>query len=724
MKLKTIKLDTAHTSLIFTESNGRLAITHYGKKVADGEYYNTLECDPFVSGFCGSSDQYLTANMPYSSVGDGNSAEHLLAVLNSDGSYVNRFEYVNCEYVDGGAEIELLPCAHGAAKTMILTFADKHAKLTLKQFYTVFDDCDVIAVRQTLTNDGEKAVSVKRLMSLQLDINGTGHKCVSFHGAWTRERYRKEADVTAGTYAVQSMAGTTSAMSNPFIMLKKRNSDGILAFNLIYSGNHREVVEAHTALINTRILVGMNDYCFDWTLEPGMTFETPQAIMLFALSEREVTEQMHKFVMRHIVDPNFADRERPVLFNNWEGTGFDFNEEKLLNLAQKAKDIGAELFVLDDGWFGQRNDDYRGLGDWFDNKEKLNGGLDKLSDNIRKLGLKFGIWVEPEMVNEDSDLYREHPEYAMTVPGREPIRRRHQLMLDLVNPEVQQYIIEAIGDVIARCKAYYVKWDCNRFMSDMYSPVLNNMGEYYHKYVLGLYKILIELKKRFPDVLFESCASGGCRFDLGLLKYMPQAWCSDMSEATHRVRIQEGTLYAYPQSTIGAHVSLWPNTSYETKFNVACLGAFGYELDITASSQETLDIMKAQIDYYKKHRKLLQFGRYNMLESVFAEEERSSWIIFAEDKSEAIAFIGATRQLHNSPTLKWRFSGFDDNAVYSIEVREQAHLKRPNFIKQLRGDVLNNCDLDFGRIFADETDRGMHTTPLATRLIYFKRISG
>ena len=720
---KVIKLDTQNTSLVFTVCEGKIEITHYGKKIADAPLVDSEGKFSFKYYWGASTDRVNFIKMPYSFVGDGSMRESLLSVKIADGSYTNRFVYKSHEFVDGGVPLKNLPCARSAEKTLVVELKDDYAELTLKQCYTVFKDSDVIAVRQELVNNGKNDVSVLRLMSLQLDVSGTSHNCVSFSGAWARERFRKDTVVTAGTWSIQSMGGQSSAILNPFFMLERANGDGVYAFNMIYSGNHKEIVEACNDIDNTRVLVGLNDYCFNWTLGKGETFASPQAVMVFADSEQTVTTQMHDFANKHIVDPEFAYKDRPVLINNWEGTYFNFTEEKLLALADKAAELGVELFVLDDGWFGHRDNDKSSLGDWYDYTEKIKGTLGELADKIRAKGLHFGIWVEPEMISEDSDLYRAHPEYAMTVPGRDPIRRRNQLMLDLVNEEVQDYLIKEIGDVISRCKAYYVKWDCNRHMTDVYSKTLKNIGEYFHRYMLGLYRVISALKERFPAVLFESCSAGGNRFDLGMLYYMPQTWGSDMTEPRHRLSIQEGTLYAYPQSSVGAHVSAWSNSSYESKFNVACLGAFGYELDVTKCTPEELDTMKKQIVFYKKHRHLLQFGKYYRLKSIFGKERKSSWIIVSEDKSEAVAFLAETDELINSVPSKWRFTGLDDNALYSVETRVQVNLKNDVIVNgKARGDALNNCEFCFGNIFGGETDRQACGTPLATRLIYFKKI--
>ncbi|MBR7141022.1 MAG: alpha-galactosidase [Clostridia bacterium] len=723
-----IKLDTQNNSLVFfVAEDGRFSVVHYGKKVLGDNFLSEsaleiLNANSAVWNFSASSDDLYGQPTIVSSVGDGNSMEQLLRVENEDGSFVNRFVYANHEFIEGGVTFDGLPGARKPLKTLVIRFVDEFAKLTLEQFYSVFENCDVIAVNQKITYTGKKSVKLNRMMSLQLDLFGTEYDCVSFHGAWCRERFRKETHISSGKFQVQSLSGTSSAMANPFFILKDCYSGKNFAFNFVYTGNHSEIVESHFSEGNTRVLVGINDACFEWTLKANESFVTPQAIMVCADNEREITAQMHKFAINQIVDPYFAHKNRPVLVNNWEGTAFDFNAEKLVGIAKKAVEIGAELFVLDDGWFGKRDSDRCSLGDWFDNVEKLDGGLKNVADKIRALGLDFGIWVEPEMINEDSELFRSHPEYAMVVPGREPIRKRNQLMLDLVNPEVQQYLIDEIGDVIERSGAVYVKWDSNRFMSDMYSPTLNNMGEYYHKYILGLYRIIDALKKRFPTVLFESCASGGARFDLGLLYYMPQNWCSDMTEPWHRVHIQEGTLCGYPQSAIGAHVTAWSNNTIENRFNVASLGAFGYELDLTKCSDEEIAIMKKQIEYYKKHRELLQFGQYVLLDSVFDDRKTSSWAIFSEDKSEAMVFIGETVELWNTATTKWNFTGFDDNAIYEMEVRSHFNVDEKYAYKgEVSGSVLNNCDLSFGNLFTQEQRSGLFTTNLTTRLIYFKK---
>ena len=349
---RIIKIDTKSTSLVLDACGENVALLHYGKRIADADEYSGISLNPFAPGFGASNDHYMMTNMTYSSVGDGNAMEPLVEITNADGSRVNRFAYVGHMIVNGGEDLLSLPHARGGERTLIIEFRDETAKITLRQFYTVFSDCDVIAVRQQIVNNGKSDIHVNRLMSVQLDINDVGHKCVSFHGAWWRERYRKEVTVTAGEYKLQSYGGMSSCMINPFFMLKKADKCGCYAFNLIYSGNHAEIVEAHTATDSTRILVGLNDYCFDWTLKSGEMFETPQAVMLYAADEDEVTTQMHTFVMKHVVDPEFAYKDRPVLFNNWEGTYFDFNSDKIVAIAEKAKNVGAELVVLDDAAVG------------------------------------------------------------------------------------------------------------------------------------------------------------------------------------------------------------------------------------------------------------------------------------------------------------------------------------------------------------------------------------
>lgn len=370
------------------------------------------------------------------------------------------------------------------------------------------------------------------------------------------------------------------------------------------------------------MIAGINDFMFDWTLGAGEEFCAPEAAMCYAESEDALSRQMHAFAAEHVVRGKWKKRERPVLVNSWEGAYFDFNADSVVEMAKVSKELGAELFVLDDGWFGRRNDDTSSLGDWSDNVEKLGCTLAELAERVRGCGLKFGIWIEPEMISEESELFRSRPAYAMRVPGRTPVRLRNQLALNMADEKVQNFVVRTVSDVISRCGASYVKWDYNRMLTDCFGKGVA-AGEYFHRYMLGVYKVISKVVKRFPFVLFEGCAGGGARFDLGMMSYFPQIWTSDNTDARDRLKIQDGSSYGYPQSVMGAHVSASPNHQsgdshpLETRFNVACGGLLGYELDVRKLSEKDKKTVAAQISFYKEHRKLLQFGNFYRLGDSF-----------------------------------------------------------------------------------------------------------
>lgn len=422
--------------------------------------------------------------------------------------------------------------------------------------------------------------------------------------------------------------------------------------------------------------------------------------------------------------PEFANKPRPILLNNWEATYFNFDLEKLTELLQKAKAAGIELFVLDDGWFGCRNDDSSSLGDWLIENPKVRGGIAGFSTLVKAAGLKFGIWMEPEMVSENSELFRAHPEYAMA-NHRPPVARRNQLMLDLTNSEVCDYVVRAVSGVIERYGVDYIKWDYNRNMTDMYGRGIENQGEYFHRYICGLYGILSKIRSTYPGVLFESCASGGNRYDLGMLYFMPQIWASDNTDAFDRLFIQEGTLYGYPQNSMGAHVSACPNhqtgnsTSIENRFNVAALGLLGYELDLSKLSEKEFSAVKEQVDYYKARRTLVQRGNYYRLDSAFKGNYAGA-IIVSEDKSEALAFVAVQRKITGVLGYRFFLKGLDGNKKYRVEVRKQCDVEK-SIIFTACGNALMSGSVFFGDLF-DENSRSENSASLASRLVYLKEI--
>ena len=706
-----VHIDTENTSYIMdVMPTGQLRHLYFGRRLRrQGDYsaliqkddvpsYGTLVAHSQNQPNIGLDDQCLE----YSGLGKGDFREPMINLVFPDGSTTTDFRYISHESIAGRPEIPGLPCALGIpgpdgrsdVKTTRVTLRDEAGGLSLNLVYCAFTACDVITRYAVLRNEGREAVRIRRLMSAQLDLFGGDWRFVTFDGCWANERNRNERPVLPGIYVNDSKTGHSSARHNPFVMLAGAGCDEesgeCYASNLVYSGNHAEICE-RTFTGKLRLLTGINPSGFEWLLEPGESFYTPEAALTWSgTGYNGISLNMHRFVRKHIVRGPWADRERPVLVNNWEATEFDFNKRKLLALAKEAAALGIELFVLDDGWFGNRNDDKRGLGDWSVNKKKLPGGLLALASKITALGMQFGIWVEPEMVNQDSDLYREHPDWAVRTPGREPSLGRNQLMLDLCRPEVRRHLVEAMSEVFSSADISYVKWDMNRNLSDMYSDSLpaRRQGEFCHRYVLGLYEILGELTRRFPDILFESCASGGNRFDLGMLCYMPQVWTSDNTDAYTRLSIQSSTSYGYPQSVMCAHVSASPNmqslraTGIETRFNVAAFGLLGYELDLTLLSAFDKKVIKEQIVFYKTHRSLLQFGCFSRLRPPLdpgsdvgtggsPNNPKTLWQVRSEDGRQAIVGLFQGPAQVGKPHDILRSTGLDEAADFRVSGRRQ-----------------------------------------------------
>lgn len=615
-----------------------------------------------------------------SNVGRGDYRENLVTVCDDKDSSVCEFVYDSYELIDNH-EIPRLPNSRDKEQTLALHLVDKSRKLKLTLYYSTLVDCDVIVKSVAVTNGGNSEVRLLRVMSNQLDLDSDDYTLDTLDGAWARERYVTSERLRTGVTKIDSKRGVSSNTHNPYVVLKKHdcalNSGEAYGFNLVYSGNHAEIFDK-TPLGKVRVLNGINDTDFCWHLAPSETFYTPEATLCYSDSGKNtLAQRYHKFVNNHIIPKQWAGVERPVLVNNWEGTYFNFTEKKLLEIAKKAKSLGVELFVLDDGWFGNRTNDKRGLGDWTENKKRLPNGLDGLATKINQLGLQFGVWVEPEMVNPDSELYRAHPDWAVKHPSYTPLQCRNQLLLDLCNDDVCDYVIDAMSRVFSSANISYVKWDFNRPLTDCYSPALGNrQGEFNYRFMLGFYRILDELTKKYPHILFEGCASGGNRFDLGVLCYMPQIWCSDNTDSFDRVRIHEGTLTGYPQSCIGSHVSASPNhqtlrqSTVDNRFNTACVGAFGYELDLTILNKTDSDAVERQIKWYKRYRKTLQFGTYHQLRSVFTDD-KASWVIISEDKTQAVANVTNTiaQTIPSQVTLK--IPDLLNDAKYKFETRQQ-----------------------------------------------------
>lgn len=618
-----------------------------------------------------------------SSIGKGDIREPFISVIYSDGSSTSDFLYDSYMLEKGCVAMDTLPSSYddlGTAETLILRLKDQRNKMTLELLYTVFEECDVIVRKALLYNEGENCVTIKRLMSAQVDFPGDDFVLTEFRGAWAREMSRYDIKACAGKFENGSRTGTSSNRANPFIMLSKEktseNEGPCYGFNLIYSGNHCGMVEVN-GYHKTRVLTGIQSEGFSYELNPGEKFETPEAVMSYGhYGFNSLSQNMHSFIREHIVRGEWKKKPRPVLLNSWEAAYFNINEHKLVNFAKKAKEVGIELFVMDDGWFGERNDDASSLGDWTANSKKLPHGLKGLCDKINATGLDFGIWVEPEMVNVKSKLYEAHPDWCIAIPGAHHSEGRNQRILDLSRTEVQDYIIEAMTEVFSSANIAYVKWDMNRIFSDVYSEALpaSRQGEVSHRYVCGLYYIMQTLTERFPKILFEGCSSGGNRFDLGILCFFPQIWGSDNTDAITRAVIQNGYSYGYPQETVGAHVSGCPNhqtlriTPLETRFAVASFANLGYECNLCDMNKEDIEAIKVQIALYKQWRDIMQFGSFYRGRS-FDNGNLTEWTIVSKDQKKAVGMVVQKLVEPNQPELTYYAKGLREDTLYHFTNR-------------------------------------------------------
>ena len=545
--------------------------------------------------------------------------------------------------------------------------------------YTIYEAYPVITRNTKFVHKGKEKIVLERAMSASVEFLDMDYEMVQLSGGWSRERYVKNRKLEMGIQSIQSLNGTCcGAEHNPFLALKRPHtteSQGeVYGFSLVYSGNYLGQVEVSTFDM-TRVMMGINPEDFSWELKSGESFQTPEVVMVYSdKGLNKMSQTYHRLYRKRLMHGEWRDKARPILLNNWEATYFDFNEEKILTIAKKAKEAGVELFVLDDGWFGARNDDYRGLGDWYVNLEKLPDGISGLSKKVEELGLKFGLWVELEMVNKDSDLYRAHPDWIISAPNRFESHARHQNVLDFSRKEVVDYIYEMIAKVIRESSISYIKWDMNRYMSEPYSKgsAPCEQGKVMHKYILGVYDLYTRLTTEFPHILFESCASGGARFDPAMLYFAPQTWCSDDTDASERTKIQYGTSYVYPIVSMGSHVSAVPNhqmhriTPIETRANVAYFGTFGYELDLNLLSDAEIETVKKQIAFMKEHRELIQMdGDFYRLLSPF-EGNETAWMVVSSDKTQAVAAFYQRLNKVNASWLRLKLDGLDANTKYEV----------------------------------------------------------
>ncbi len=629
------------------------------------------EADPFYS-----LDHVL---LEWSGVGRGDYRYSPLICVMPDQSYVHDFIYVGYDLIDEIVPMSTLPCAYGEGQTLILHLKDQSNNVLLDMYYTVFEQVDVITRRVSITNQNIEPMIINRAMSMMLDLPNQGFKLTTFDGGWIKEMQQTTSTITPGIHVLSSLTGASSNKHNPGFLISSHDATQdcgwVYGFNIVYSGNHASIVERdnHELL---RILIGINDHCFEWPLKQGACFETPEVVMSFSEDGfNGLSHHMHDFVNHHIVRGDYKLQPRPVLLNNWEAHFFDYNQKKLKHLATQAAALGIELFVLDDGWFSSRNSDQSGLGDYRVNRKKFPNGLKPFAKKIEKMGMKFGIWVEPEMVNVDSDLYRAHPEYALTVPHKSSTLGRHQLVLNLCLQEVQDYIVESLCSLLDDAPISYVKWDMNRHISEFFSQSLEHQGMFFHTYILSLYKIFERVFIPRPHILLETCSSGGNRFDLGMLCFSPQIWASDNTDPIERLRIQNGLSYLYPLSSIGAHVSCSTHqqtlrkTPLSTRFNVAAFGLLGYELDLKHVPKLEKEEIQDQIKFYKEHRMLLQYGTFSRIDHI--KDNKKQWQVVGHDKHQAIVGFYQTLTLASESHDMLKVIGLDEDTDYKVTTKPQ-----------------------------------------------------
>ena len=665
--------------------DGTLGQLYFGKAVRDREGFDHLlemKSRP-MSAIAGAARNYSLEHckQEYPSYGSTDFRHPAVELRQENGSRITYFVYKDHTVTPGKPALEGLPATYcesdGEAETLTVRLEDVLLGVSVYLNYTLFARESAIARSALFVNGGEQELHLTHAMSLSLDLPDRDYEFLHFSGAWARERFLKVRRLEQGIQSVESTRGHSSATHNPFVMLRRpgtgEDSGEVMGFSLIYSGNFLAQAEVDT-WDTTRVTLGINPFGFDWKLSPGGRFQTPEAVVVYSAEGMgEMSRTFHRLYRTRLARGYWRDRPRPILLNNWEATYFDIDEDKLFSIAKTAKEDGVELFVLDDGWFGARCNDRAGLGDWVANPERLPGGITGIAGRVEGLGMKFGLWFEPEMVNEDSDLYRAHPDWVLRTPDRRASLGRNQLVLDFSRPEVVDHIHGMMAKILSEAKVSYVKWDMNRSITEAYSAALppDRQGEVCHRYILGVYSLYERLTSEFPRVLFESCASGGGRFDPGMLYYAPQCWTSDDSDAAERLKIQYGTSFCYPVSSMGAHVSAVPNhqvnrvTPLYTRANVAFFGAFGYELDLGRLTEEERSQVREQIAFMKEYREVLQFGDFYRLLSPF-EGNITAWMVVSPDRRTALAGWYRTLNEVNGPFRRMKLRGLDPALDYTV----------------------------------------------------------
>ena len=655
-------LETKNTQYILEiDEENKLVQNYYGAKINDYIPNRSHVCSFFCVEKNEKSDE--GKNIEYPTFGHTDFRTPAFSCELPDGSCVTDFEYSDYKILDKKRSLEIMPCARSGGESLIITLKCKNAPIRIELMYAVYEDCDVIVKNAAIFADGED-ILIDTAFSQSLSLSPEYDNVCYLAGAWARERHVQHQKLGYGIFEIGEARGTSGHNLNPFFALYKNGATEtcgeVIGVNLIYSGSHAAKIETDR-FGGVRALNGINPFNFRKKLNKGEKFETPEAVLTYsAQGFGKMSRNFQDFINEYIIPAKWAKKERPVLINNWEATYFSFTEEKLLEIARMAKELGIELFVLDDGWFGKRDLDNCSLGDWTPHLKKLPKGIDGIADKVLEKGMKFGLWFEPEMISEDSDLFRAHPDWAIVTDNLTPSKGRCQLVLDLTRSDVQDFIVSVFDRYLVGGKISYVKWDMNRYLSDV------PRKGYCHEYTLGLYSVLNRIFKKYPDVLFEGCSGGGGRFDLGMLCYFPQIWTSDDTDAVERLKIQNGTSFAYPLSCMSAHVTITPNhqtgrvCDMDTRFAVACFGVFGYELDLAKEPER--EKIKTQIEFYKQIKEITLQGDFYRL----SDGNVFSFQAVSKDKSESAVLFVKQLSVPNVIEKAVRLQGLKEDSIYFV----------------------------------------------------------
>lgn len=681
-KRKIFKLDTLDSTYAIGIREGYLIHLYYGKKIPDD---NLLDL-PFRGYFTTISPKNVHVDdykfsldvqpMEYSCNGSGDYRLAALSIKDSMGRTTTDIRYLDHKIYDGKPKLKGLPATYcnddSEAQTLELITIDKFTGAKVTLYYTAFANYSVVTESVKVENTGKETFEIEKVASCCVNFPSMDYNMINLSGVWSRERRVITRHLAHGIQSVASKRGSSSHNHNPFVALvdDKGGEDfgDAFGFNLVYSGNFSADIETDY-LDCTRLVMGINPIDFTWVVEPGDEFQSPEVVMVYSDSGMgKMSRTFHDLYNNNLIRGEWKNKKRPLLINSWEGSGFDFDQETLVRYAKEAKKLGIELLVMDDGWFGHRDSDNSSLGDWFVNESKLKGGLTKLIERVNAEGVQFGIWYEPEMISEDSELYKAHPDWCVHVEGREQSPARQQYVIDMTRQDVRDCIFNQMYDVLSKNNIAYLKWDYNRAITEPASVMLDarHSKEFFHRFILGTYELMDRITSAFPHILFESCAGGGGRFDAGMLYYMPQAWASDNTDPIERLTIQFGTTMCYPASSMGAHVSACDRTGIETKAAVAMAGTFGYELDPKEMSEEDKEKVKEQVKNYHRYYNVIHFGDLYRIIAPTDDEFKCAWEYVAKDKSEALlTVVIKNRAPHDFLLIKMK--GLDPEKMYRDE---------------------------------------------------------